>query len=83
MNPSDLQSLYQQNENGWGQPGRENKMGEVVMVTASKRRDNKYLSACYNMQDPFPGTSTHTISYNPHKSSEKCSLILSLIQTSS
>lgn len=44
-------------------------MEEMVVVTASKGRDKKYLSAYYNMADPFLGTSTHTVSYNPHKSS--------------
>ena len=36
MNPSDFQYLYQQNENGWGQPKGENKMGEMIVVILQK-----------------------------------------------
>lgn len=57
-------------------------MREMIVVTASKGRDSKYLSAYYNMPGQFLGTSTRTISYNSYKSPEQCSLIIPLIQMS-
>lgn len=40
--------------------GRENKRREMIIVTAAKRGDSKYLlRACYKIPDPFLGTSIY------------------------